>query len=214
MLTLSRPKIIDNVALTTKILAQLQTLRSRECQVTFNWIPSHVGIPGNETCDEAAKAATRFNTIQIDVAPSLSQVKQLLASGLLKTPKLNLIAALRSNSESAKWYLAATRCKPPNVDRTTPREARVALHRLRLGYKTLEQINLRQAKVCEYCNVQPDRPLEHYLLDCPAQAGLRQALSRPTIHPRPPPAADLVYNLQLYALPQLLQHLTNHPPPR
>ena len=72
---LRHKKPIDNVNLITSILGQLQWFQQQGRQVTLNWIPSHVGIPGKEWADEAAKAALRFREIQVQVPLSISQVK-------------------------------------------------------------------------------------------------------------------------------------------
>ncbi|XP_071512741.1 uncharacterized protein [Panulirus ornatus] len=87
----SRPK--DNIKLVTSILAQLQELQRQGRPVTIHWIPSHVGIEGNETADEAAKTATRLNNIQVHVPVSLQQMKHQLQKAARLWIKKNLLDA-------------------------------------------------------------------------------------------------------------------------
>ncbi|KAK3889215.1 hypothetical protein Pcinc_006786 [Petrolisthes cinctipes] len=54
---LQQPHPKDNVGLITTILGILQSIAAQGRQVKLNWIPSHVGVRGNESADAAAKRA-------------------------------------------------------------------------------------------------------------------------------------------------------------
>lgn len=47
----------DNVGLVTAILGSLQSLAAQGRRVRFHWIPSHVGVLGNQTADAATRRA-------------------------------------------------------------------------------------------------------------------------------------------------------------
>ncbi|XP_071528206.1 uncharacterized protein [Panulirus ornatus] len=159
----SHPK--DNIKLVTSILAQLQELQRKGRPVTIHWIPSHEEIEGNETADEAAKAATRFNNIQVHVPVSLQQMKHQLQKAARLWIKKNLLDAYNAGSMSAKWYMVATLLEPPYNDRDMSRNTLVNLHRLRLGYQCSWQRTDGVIKDCVYCQEPSTRPLEHYQLD-------------------------------------------------
>ncbi|KAG0711896.1 hypothetical protein GWK47_019615 [Chionoecetes opilio] len=72
---LQEPHPKDNVRLTTTILGSLQSLAAQGRRVRLNWIPSHVGVRGNEAADVAAKRAARGPTVTLHVPPSLQQLK-------------------------------------------------------------------------------------------------------------------------------------------
>ena len=44
-----------NILLVSKSLKLIRELRARQVDITFVWVPSHVGIGGNEAADREAK---------------------------------------------------------------------------------------------------------------------------------------------------------------
>ena len=207
----SQPR--DNVHIITSILAQLQEFQSQNRPVVLHWIPSHVGIGGNDVADEAAKAATRSSSVHIQVPASVQQIK----NHLRKTTKLHIkksfLHALNAGSQSAKWYLAATKGEPPFADKKTPRQTQVSLHRLRLGYKCSWQMIGNDVMECTYCQEPAANPLEHYLLDCEVTQSLRNRtqISQET---HTTPAATLTRKAHTDHIHHLLRVITRYPPPR
>ena len=45
--------------------------------VCLNWIPSHIGIPRNESADRLANKSLRSDTIAIKVQRSLGQIRTM-----------------------------------------------------------------------------------------------------------------------------------------
>ncbi|XP_076049774.1 uncharacterized protein LOC143030508 [Oratosquilla oratoria] len=54
---LQQPHPSDNVGLVTAILGSLQSLAALGRRVRLHWMPSHVGVRGNESADVAARRA-------------------------------------------------------------------------------------------------------------------------------------------------------------
>ncbi|KAG0723626.1 hypothetical protein GWK47_042324 [Chionoecetes opilio] len=93
--------------------------------------------------------------------------------------------------------------RPPQRSRAEE----VILHRLRLGYLTLEELKDGfEERPCEHCPHMTPHPLTHYLLSCPATERLRQCVG-------PENAAALVRQFQKN-LPLLLEVARAAPPPR
>src|SRR6218665_1073425 len=57
----SKPNII------IRIMKLLRSLYLENCSVTFVWIPTHVGINGNEIAASLCKEATSHSTVDIEV---------------------------------------------------------------------------------------------------------------------------------------------------
>ena len=69
--TLRKTHSKDNIGLTTSIWAIAQDLQRRRRPVNLNWIPSHVGTPGNEAADAEAKRALTQDRVRIPIPHSL-----------------------------------------------------------------------------------------------------------------------------------------------
>ena len=184
MQALQSKAVTENKALIVEVKSLLYQHKEANRMVTINWIPSHIGINGNEKADELAKSTKFINNVQIQIQPTKSQVKTMLIPKL----KTNMIEDIRKHaaqgSPSAKWYLLATDLIPHNVAKNTPRKEAVIIHRLRLGYKANWEIVERTNRPCNHCDEETDLPLLHYLLDCPFTASLRGGRILPGIdHP-------------------------------
>ncbi|KAK4314629.1 hypothetical protein Pmani_014080 [Petrolisthes manimaculis] len=72
---LQQPHPKDNVGLITTILGILQSIAAQGLQVKLNWIPSHVGVRGNETADAAVKRAAGGPQVTRHVSPQSASSK-------------------------------------------------------------------------------------------------------------------------------------------
>ncbi|KAG0715043.1 hypothetical protein GWK47_012827 [Chionoecetes opilio] len=101
------------------------------------------------------------------------------------------------------------RCWPDVLPPQLSRAEEVVLHRLRLGYGTLEELRDGfEDRPCEHCPHLARRPLAHYLLSWPATARLKQRVGPLE------DAAALVLRQVQENLPLLLEMARDAPPPR
>jgi len=67
----------DNVGLLTSILTTAHNIKERGRNININWIPSHVGIKGNEEADLAAKNALSLPHVTVPIPTSLAKISLL-----------------------------------------------------------------------------------------------------------------------------------------
>jgi len=153
-----------NNPLHTDILHNISNLCSRNIDVTFHWIPSHVGIKGNEVADNEAKTALYRPNIDIDIARTLTDTNK------------DIDATIMDNWQTA-WNISPTgstyRLIQPIVSkhikyRNRTRRKEIAITRLRLGHCALNHyLHLKTRHptgLCDTCHV--EETIDHYLLHC------------------------------------------------
>ena len=145
----------------------------------LNWIPSHIGIPGNESADRLANESLRTDTIAIKVQRSLGQVKAVAKEYEKKSQIENHQMWTDKNTRSATWYQQATHMNPHLIVKSTTRNLQMIIHRLRLGYRCTWEIANQEERECNYCEQVIEEPFLHYLLECEATDDLRLTVREP-----------------------------------
>lgn len=156
----------------------------KERILVLHWIPSHAGIPGNETADKLAKSAARsalpVTEIPVDRGDFLRGVAQHIWSHW----------QARWDSARGQHHLGALKSsvRPWKTPHQQTRKYDCIFTKLRLGKASLNKylfkINRAETPQCEFCG--DDETVHHFLIQCPhysnARTVLRQKLSRININ--------------------------------
>ena len=194
-----------------------QRMKENGIETKINWIPSHIGLQGNEKADNAAKQAIHCGTVHYNIRKSLGQIKKQTTR---QVNYLNLNNHKRhlNSSQSARWYQKATEYKPNNITKTMPAKLQNIILRLRLGFQcTWQKINNASRDPCNYCDEQNDLPLLHYLLQCEATSNLRQTIGIARMSPSDISAEDTATHMIqkiVSKITQFEQFLLRISPPR
>ncbi len=73
----------------------------------LNYIPSHIGIHGNEVADRLAKVRTTLLEVEVNIVPSLSQYKTVVKQVLKSQAKMEY-SKLIGQSQSITWHNTAS----------------------------------------------------------------------------------------------------------
>ncbi|GFT69241.1 RNase H domain-containing protein [Trichonephila clavipes] len=140
-----------------KILDITSRLYSKGFDIVFCWLPSHVGIIGNEQADSAAKSATTH----LPLAVPLSDMKRVIMHHIFKIWQESWSQQLDNKLHSVKPVIGAWPVMPM-------RRTDVKLTRLRIGHTRFTHRHLLfgvRAPECPSCNV--SYTVHHILIDCP-----------------------------------------------
>ncbi|GBL78442.1 putative RNA-directed DNA polymerase from transposon X-element [Araneus ventricosus] len=141
-----------------KILSILHFLRKEGFSIIFCWVPSHVGISGNEIADSIAKFASTFLTQDIPY----SDVKKSFVSHLHTTWQNNWDLQMNNKLHFVKPFIDMWPILPI-------RELDVKLTRLRIGHTRFTHKHLifgERTPVCPTCHT--DFSVTHILIECPS----------------------------------------------
>jgi hypothetical protein len=135
-------------------------LIAKQLHIKLMWVPSHIGIKGNEKADENAKIATSSPLLMTDCT-NKNDIKKLTKSSIqeMVTEKWNSYShtykMLNPGRNKAVYPLAS-------------RKLTIAYTRFRLGHTlhTHEHIYKKQPRpACIFCN-QGERTTQHIIFEC------------------------------------------------
>ncbi|XP_064460340.1 uncharacterized protein LOC135370505 [Ornithodoros turicata] len=144
--------------------------------VWFQWVPSHIGLPGNTRADTAAKrahGAAECNTV-IPLSPSVCRIHIRRRLSFVTHPFMENTVAVNTFLHRIDPKMAFS------VSLRLSRKEESALHRLRLNVARtpsfLFKTKQRPSSACPSCSTDADT--HHLLMTCPRYAAPRTALTR------------------------------------
>uniref|UniRef100_A0A8D8YDS6 RNase H type-1 domain-containing protein n=1 Tax=Cacopsylla melanoneura TaxID=428564 RepID=A0A8D8YDS6_9HEMI len=169
--SLSALQSLQNVHSLSPLAAAIRKLMSEHqnaFSLNFMWVPSHVGIPGNEAADRLAKAALSVST------PSLNEVPIQDCKNLMR----HKIRSSWNNEWSTLTGNKLKEIKPENKPwETSPplsRRNQVTITRLRIGHTNATHVYLmkrQEAPICNVCNCRVT--VKHLLENCTKYQNIR-----------------------------------------
>ena len=158
-----------------KLFRKIHELNNRNKQVVLTWVPSHVGIEGNERADQLAKeAATREATFTpIPYTDFYNTIRQRVYSRWKEL--------WRENPHGRHLYQVRSEPGPwlESLSGLSRREC-VILNRIRLGHTRLTHGYLFENGIptrCPLCGAVLTVP--HLIVECPELGELRDSILRP-----------------------------------
>ena len=139
--------------------------------VTVSWIPSHVGIQGNEVVDGLAKKALQHEVIDYPILNNLVDLNIALENNLLKEWQTSW-----DSDTKGRFYYKIQPTVSLKVKFSDPnRSKQTSLTRLRFGKcllgDVLHMMKKRNTDCCEFCHIKED--VSHFLMDCLDHQDLR-----------------------------------------
>ena len=150
------------------ILATSQYLEERP---VLNWIPSHVGIQGNELADAYAKEGLKKDTIDHYVKSSHNKAQNSIGTAAMDIHHA-IIQDCGTQTFRFNNKLAHTQQK---YILQLPRHQQQMIYKIRLSSKTYAQIKGDHEK-CPHCEEIFENRSKHWCVDCPAMVFQRERM--------------------------------------
>ena len=176
----------SNIRITQDIQDLIELLHGIGKTVTLNWIPSHIGIPGNEIADSIAKEACHADSIDVRIDRTKKQIMTHIKNKafmfysvqcIIHANKENIIEKIIDKDPNRiihrLWHEnIVSQSKPPETEFQNIRET-IAISRMRMGnvYNPYES-----KQICNRCQISTFS-WPHYLAECPATRKQRYNLN-------------------------------------
>ncbi|KAI8761429.1 pol protein [Biomphalaria glabrata] len=163
-----------DIPLVHKSLKLLDQITADRRDVTFIWVPSHVGIEGNEAADREAKRALNHAVSGTQIP--YSDLRQSIASATYREWQNRWEAETHSK---LRQIVADVRWRPTSKGLT--RRGSTTISRLRIGHTYITHsfvLKKEEPPLCEYCDSR--LTVEHILVDCPRYQDVRAKYFRVT----------------------------------
>lgn len=168
------PSSVTAIFKIKKIILDLSALN---CQVTLAWIPSHLGIPGNELVDSLAKEASAKGTSLTCPLPSSDLFP--LADSLVFSEFDRFLRNYRPSTGTFYFSNCYSPCRKPWFHSSLlERREITTFSRMRSNHyslaSSLHRKNLSESPLCSSCNIEED--LNHLFWSCPKYESHRRTL--------------------------------------
>ena len=152
----SRPNLFNEV---------IDLMAATAIDVVLVWVPSHIGISGNETADKLAVGGANRNAVDVNVGIELDEA-YLLADRFVMAKWQNSWSNEKTGSHYRKLEPLVGNVKQLKL---RPRQAETTVARLRLGRchlnAYLQQMGAHADGLCDCCAVR--ETIDHFLIECP-----------------------------------------------
>ena len=142
----------------------------RHKSVHFCWVPSHIGIQGNEMADGEAKHASVEAEYKVKRLP-YSDMKRPIRSYILRKWQDRWSSPLLPNNKKYKKIRNSTEFWPSSFNRD--RRTEIVLTRLRIGHTKLTHNFILEGGSAPVCACAEILSIEHILVECPTFTTLR-----------------------------------------